>query len=142
MHRMKIQRHAAAALVALAGAGLAGCGNTATNTVNEVIMDGPPEGLVVGAPTTVGFRADALGAARDLPVSVGTDSINGAVVTLSGTLHRASSDWIVLDDSVTNQRHWVRIESLNWVRQHRPAPTSPQSEEHPDAGHSDDTHGG
>ena len=101
---------------------LAGCGNSATNTYNEVLLDGPPQGLTVGAPTTIGVRPDVLGAARDLPVSVTTDSVNGATVTVSGTLHNVQPDWIVIDDAVSGHRHWISLDTVSWIRQPRPRP--------------------
>ena len=111
---------------ALAALLLAGCGNVSNEY--EVIESPPPAGLVTGAPTTVGFRADVLGASRELPVSVGSDTINGATVTLSGTLHAATPGWIVLDDPATGRRHWIRTESLNWLRQQIPAQTTDQTQ--------------
>ena len=127
MHGLRSMRGIAGSSLAALAVGIAGCGNTATNVVNHVSEEGPPAGVVVGEPTTVGFRADALGAARDLPVPVGTDSINGAMVTLSGTLHKATADWIVIDDTSADQRHWIRIESINWIRQPIPQEPAPSA---------------
>jgi hypothetical protein len=109
----------------VAGGGLVGCGNTATNTINEVVMDGPPEGLKIGAMTTVAVRPDVLGAARDLPVPLGTDSINGATVSVTGSLHKVQADWIVLDDVATGHRHWISLETVSWIRQAKPRAAAP-----------------
>jgi hypothetical protein len=50
-----------------------------------------------GRSCTVQFRRDALGAAASLPVSPMTDGINGADVTVAGTLKHTSDEWVVLD---------------------------------------------
>lgn len=135
----------AALLAAGVLAGVGGCGNTMTNSASQVVLDGPPEGLVIGAQTTVGVRPDVLGAARDLPVPIGTDSINGAGVSITGTLHSVGADWIVLDGSASDTRHWLSLDTVTWIKQPKPKPaqTSPanSSGQHPpaDAGH--DGHG-
>jgi hypothetical protein len=77
---------------------LAGCGNTMTNSASQVVLSGPPEGHGDRREqTTVGERPDVLGTARDLPVPASTENINGSSISVSGSLHRVSADWIVLD---------------------------------------------
>lgn len=122
------------ACVAGAGLPLSGCGNSATNTYNEVSTIGTPDGLVIGEQTTVGVRPDVLGASREMPVPAGTEGINGSVISLSGTLHSTGGGWIVLDDAATNKRRWVRLESVNWIHQSIPA--------NPAAGHTGGSGGG
>jgi hypothetical protein len=55
--------------------------------------------LKAGSPCTVQFRRDALGAGANLPISPMTSGINGAETALSGTLKRATPDWIVIEMS-------------------------------------------
>lgn len=135
---------AAIGILSIAGA-FGGCGNTISTEVEQPIRYGPPEGLEVGVATTVGIRPDVLGAARDLPVPVETGSINGSTVTMSGTLHGMNGDWIVLDDTTSGQRRWIRIESVNWVRQAIPAGSAMDDQPATDHGNghgaSDGTHG-
>ena len=50
----------------------------------------------MGENCTVQFRRDVLGSARDLPVAVTTDVINGAQVSLSGRLVSIDTDWVVI----------------------------------------------
>jgi hypothetical protein len=111
-----------AALTGAAAVGLTGCGNTATNTYNEVVTEGPPEGLRVGVPTTVALRPDVLGASAALPVPASTENFNGAGLTISGTLVSSGAGWLVLDEP-GGQRRWVRVSNATWIRQPTPAPT-------------------
>lgn len=122
----------AAGLGPTIGLGAVGCGNTMTNSASQVVLAGPPEGMKIGGATTIGVRPDVLGTARDLPVPVGTDRVSGAGMTVSGTLHSVSGDWIVLDDASTGMRHWISLDTVNWIRQEMPAATS---------GHEQDAHG-
>jgi len=46
---------------------------------------------------TVQFRRDALGAARDLPVSPMTGGINGATVAVVGKLRSFDEEWLAVD---------------------------------------------
>ena len=52
----------------------------------------------IGKGCTVQFRRDALGAAADIPVSPTTGEINGASVTVAGTLSQVSDRWVVIRD--------------------------------------------
>ena len=53
--------------------------------------------LQAGKRCTIQFRRDALGAGSTLPISPMTGSINGAETSISGTLKRSSSDWVVIE---------------------------------------------
>ena len=62
----------------------------------------------VGTPCTIEFRrGDALGGAGSVPVPPQTDSINGAMVSISGKLTAIDADWVVLDGKV-----WVPRSSI------------------------------
>jgi hypothetical protein len=50
-----------------------------------------------GKECSVQLRRDALGAAAGLPISPETDSINGATVSLHGTVRSADGDWICIE---------------------------------------------
>lgn len=51
----------------------------------------------IGQKCTVQFRrGDALGAGGELPVSPDTDNVNGSEVSVAGTLHAVSDDWIIV----------------------------------------------
>jgi hypothetical protein len=50
-----------------------------------------------GKECSIQFRRDSLGAAADLPISPETDSINGATVSLHGTIRSAGGDWICIE---------------------------------------------
>jgi len=50
----------------------------------------------IGQKCEVQFRRDALGMAGALPASPQTGELNGAPVSMVGTLKRVNSDWIVL----------------------------------------------
>ena len=53
--------------------------------------------LQAGKTCTLQFRRDALGAGATLPISPMTGNINGAETSISGTLKRSSSDWVVIE---------------------------------------------
>ena len=131
-----------AGLLSAATLSTAGCGNTMTNSASQVVLSGPPEGMSIGAPTTVGVRPDVLGASREMPVPANTQSINGAAVSVSGTLHSVSGDWIVVDDAKAGTRHWISLDTVTWIRQPKPESkggtggiASESAGEHSDHGH-------
>lgn len=53
--------------------------------------------LQVGKRSTIQFRRDALGAGAALPIPPMTGMFNGAETSISGTLKRSSSDWVVIE---------------------------------------------
>jgi hypothetical protein len=61
--------------------------------------------LPVGATCTVQLRRDALGGAASVPVPVLTDNINGAEVSVSGTLVKVDADWVVI--TVDKNMLWI-----------------------------------
>lgn len=63
-----------------------------------------------GTKCAVQFRRDALGAAANLPVSPDTDNINGAQVSLTGTLKSMNADWIVVTQGKTD--YWIARDSV------------------------------
>ena len=65
----------------------------------------------VGQHCTVQFRRDHLGGAADLPVPPTADSINGAAVSLSGTLSGTKEDWVVLTLQ-NNKSIWISTSSI------------------------------
>lgn len=115
-------------LLAGMGMGLAGCGNSMTNTASQVVMNGPPEGLATGKQTTVGVRPDVLGVSRELPLPATAEGIASSIadssIAVSGTLHSVSADWIVLDNPATGLRHWISLDTVTWIRQATPKKVS------------------
>ncbi len=83
-------------LLLLAGVLLAGCETRST--------------IPTGKMCVVQFRRDALGAAGTLPISPTTDGVNGAEVSLTGTLKGMSSDWIIITQGTTD--HWIAANSV------------------------------
>ena len=81
---------------------LAGCGNTMTNSASQVVLSGPPEGMASGASTEVTMRGDR-------------------PATLTGSLHRVSADWIVIDLDGTGDRRWIALDTVAWIEQAAPA---------------------
>jgi hypothetical protein len=63
-----------------------------------------------GTKCIVQFRRDALGAAANIPVPPDTDNINGAQVSLTGTLKSMSSDWIVVTQGDTE--YWITRDAV------------------------------
>ncbi len=61
----------------------------------------------------VHFTGDALGGNLDNPISITTDSINGAQVTLSGRFVSMNDEWIVLD--YDNAEKWIVREHVLYV---------------------------
>ena len=60
-----------------------------------------------GKSCTIKFRMDALGVARDSPVSpMMTGTFNGGEVAIDGTLQRISDEWVVLLDR-NGKEVWV-----------------------------------
>lgn len=83
-----------AAVLVCAMLWVAGCDRTAPPP--------PPPGAVGGGPhpgaaCVVYIRGDALGAGSNIPIPFGTDSMNGARVSVSGKLLAANPDWIVIE---------------------------------------------
>jgi hypothetical protein len=64
-------------------------------------------GQQIGKVCTVQFRRDALGAAAALPVSPTTDGINGAEVTVTGTLRAVENDGIALEPLAPRDPTWT-----------------------------------
>lgn len=52
----------------------------------------------IGRNCDVQIRPDWLGTSNELPISVGTDGVNGAKVSVSGKLAEVDENWIVLRD--------------------------------------------
>jgi hypothetical protein len=93
---------------------LGGCGEGETTLASKI-----------GSPCTVQFRrGDALGAGAGNPVPPTSNMHNGAAVCVSGTLTRATHDWILVtstDNAVVKEYHipteaillvefWKRVE--------------------------------
>lgn len=65
----------------------------------------------IGKGCTVQFRRDALGAGASLPVSPTTGEVNGASVTVVGTLTQVRGRWIVIWDH-KNGEYFIPRESV------------------------------
>ncbi|MEO1009585.1 MAG: hypothetical protein AAFX79_13565 [Planctomycetota bacterium] len=73
-------------------------------------VDGPQ----AGASVTVRYRRDVLGQSSDLPGSWLADAHNGAVLSVSGTLHGIGGGWIAIDrrpraGTTGTDRVWVPL---------------------------------
>lgn len=64
----------------------------------------------IGATVQVQFRRDALGGAASLPVPPTTSGINGAEVSLSGSLSKVTPRWLVL--RIATKDHWISRDSV------------------------------
>jgi hypothetical protein len=91
--------------------GGAGCFNKGNQVVSD---DGFPKALEpkVGTSCTVQFRRDALGSGHELPVPPLTNVINGAQVSVSGTLEAVHGSWIVLGTLNPRRQHWIPVSSV------------------------------
>jgi hypothetical protein len=67
-----------------------------------------------GKECSVQFRRDALGAGGDLPISPETDSLNGATVSLHGTIRSADGDWICIERKGTEI--WIPKANILLIR--------------------------
>jgi hypothetical protein len=99
-----MRRAVAAITIALAPA-IAGCDSRSAAAPADSSLGGPP----TGGTCTVQFRRDALGSGGS-PVSPTTDSINGAEVSIQGTLVRVDSEWVVVDRE--HRELWVPRQSV------------------------------
>ena len=63
----------------------------------------------LGKPCTVQFKRNALGGAS-LPVLPTTNTINGAVVSISGTLKKIDKDAVIISDGTTT--YWIPKDSI------------------------------
>ena len=59
----------------------------------------------VGKQCTIQFRRDALGTGASIPVPPMTDNMNGADISISGTLKSTAGDWVVLEVGI--REVWV-----------------------------------
>jgi hypothetical protein len=91
-------RHYAWLLIGLVASVICGCNIDVGNGPGAGAAAGIPKALKeqIGKACTVQFRRDALGAAMDLPVSPTTGGINGADVTVAGTLEAVDNEWLVV----------------------------------------------
>ena len=109
------------ALVTFAGL-CSGCGPAdvpASGKTSASIQQATPDqplSLPLGKQCTVHFRRDALGGAADLPVPPMTSSINGALVSISGTLRQVDERWIVLEPAGRQERVWVARSSVLLIK--------------------------
>lgn len=74
----------------------------------------------IGKTCKVQFKRNALGGGATLPVSPTTDSINGAVVSVSGTLKAVEHQAIVLASG--NQVYWIPEDAILMVVSEQGAP--------------------
>jgi len=88
--------------------GLIGCGSGQTGLDRSVLSQW------VGKRCTVQVRRDALGSAHTLPVAPLTDEINGAAVSISGTLERVDAHSIVLNHA--SKSHFIPEASILLIR--------------------------
>jgi len=78
-------------------------------------VEKPPFMDKIGQPCIVQFRrGDALGAGGDLPVSFDSDNVNGADLSVKGTLRAMSGDWIVVQSG--ESEYCIPRESVLLVR--------------------------
>jgi hypothetical protein len=83
---------------------------------------GPP----LGTACKVHFRRDALGGSTELPVSVTTDSYNGAEVSISGKLAQVTDQWIVLTIDIPehqgggHREYWIPRQAVLLIQLDRP----------------------
>jgi len=91
-------RHYAWLLIGLVASVVCGCNVDVGNAPVVGAATGLPKVLKqqIGRRCTVQFRGDALGAAADLPVSPTTGNINGADVSISGTLETVEGEWLAI----------------------------------------------
>lgn len=81
-----------AALLIVVMLGLPGCGGSTAPA------EADPMAKKIGRSCRVQFRrGDALGAGGNIPVPLMTDNINGADVSLRGTLAAVGASWVVID---------------------------------------------
>ena len=73
-----------------------------------------PEQPPAGSSVTVQFRRDALGSATANAVPPTTDSINGAGVSMSGTLTKINRDWAVLESA--GKEFWISRTAILLIR--------------------------
>lgn len=59
-------------------------------------------GRRIGRNCSIHLRPDALGTSANIPVSVMTDVMNGAQVSVTGKLLEANEEWIVIQDEPRN----------------------------------------
>ena len=86
---MSVRMLSVPAILLLLAVFLSACGSG-----GDATLDGR-----VGKICTVQLRRDALGGAANLPVPPLTNEINGAQVSLTGSLERVTDHWIVLSVS-------------------------------------------
>lgn len=84
--------------------GLTGCNFEVASGRNNPA--GKTLSIQKGKQCTIQFRRDALGAARDLPVSPTTGSINGAEVSVSGKFVAMDQEWVVINQG-SGREIWV-----------------------------------
>jgi hypothetical protein len=63
-----------------------------------------------GKPCIVQFKRNALGGAASLPVPPTTNSINGADVSISGTLQKVDKDAVIISNGKTT--YWIPKDSI------------------------------
>ncbi len=85
---------------------LSGCGWDDDDVVQ------PPCGKKVNA--TVQFRRDLLGASADLPIPPTTDGINGASVSVAGTLMLVNEQWVVLEQG--DKELWIPRDNVLLIK--------------------------
>lgn len=68
--------------------------------------------LPVGSTCTVQFRRDALGTARETPVSHATDNFNGADVRVTGKLVKTDENWVVVEKYGGKEVFWIPRENV------------------------------
>jgi hypothetical protein len=77
---------------------------------NQQVTEQPP----VGSSVTVQFRRDALGSANANAVPPTTDSINGAAVSMGGSLTKVNKDWVVIESG--GKTFWIPKSAVLLIR--------------------------
>lgn len=77
-----------------------------------------PEQPPKGEMATVQFRPEALGGSDGPRVSVGTDVMNGARVSMTGKLVPLNEEWVALEQD--NQTCWIPRDMVLLIRIQKP----------------------
>lgn len=87
---------------------------------------------LVGRGCVVHLRYDALGTAGDSPKPAFTDIMNGASVSIRGTLRKMDNNWVVIEQKLesSTQVHWVPVNAILSVTL-----STPKEQPNSDAGH-------
>lgn len=115
-----------------------GCGH-ATSSANHPLpstTSHSPQQLVDSL-CVVYLRYDALGAGGDSPMSIFSDSMNGAEVSTRGKLRSIDRDWVVLEQSRDSRNRilWIPVQAIRAIAIDAPDVASSTDEAHGEHAH-------